>query len=327
MGEVEVVLGRLRPRQRDDPLQVGADHAVFGRRRRQPLEPPELALGRGRGLPPAAAPRRSGAAAPRSRPASRRPPRAPAGSPSAARAGGTRAGCGPSPTAPATGSSSPSSITSSSRARISDSRRSRWVTSRSSSSACLSSVLIRRDPAIMWPSTSGSSTFATATCSSSGQVRQPLDDVREGLLDVALERLQLVRGLEDVGLLVHARDQVGVLRHELVDPHPLAALDQDPQRAVGHPQHARDDAGDAHAVEVVRPGLLVLRIATRDHHEHAVLGQHVVDELHRALLADRQWRHRVRERDDVAQRQHRHDRREVRHRLRRRYRPAEPPVW
>ncbi len=67
----------------------------------------------------------------------------------------------------------PSSITSSSRARISDRRRSRWVTLRSSSSACLSSVLIRRDPAIMWPSTSGSSTFATATCSSSGRYGSP----------------------------------------------------------------------------------------------------------------------------------------------------------
>jgi len=33
--------------------------------------------------------------------------------------------------------------------------------------------LIRRDPAIMWPSTSGSSTFATATCSSSGRYGRP----------------------------------------------------------------------------------------------------------------------------------------------------------
>ena len=32
----------------EDPLEVGADHAVLGRRRRQPLEPRELALG---GLP------------------------------------------------------------------------------------------------------------------------------------------------------------------------------------------------------------------------------------------------------------------------------------
>ena len=43
--EVEVVLGRLVPGQRDDPLEVGADHAVLGRRGRQALEPRELAVG------------------------------------------------------------------------------------------------------------------------------------------------------------------------------------------------------------------------------------------------------------------------------------------
>ena len=43
--EVEVVLGRRVPRQRRDPLQVGADDAVLGRRLGQPLEPRELAVG------------------------------------------------------------------------------------------------------------------------------------------------------------------------------------------------------------------------------------------------------------------------------------------
>ena len=48
--------------------------------------------------------------------------------------------------------------------------------------------------------------------------------------------------LDDVRLLVDARDEVRLGRDELVDPHALAALDEDPQRAVGHLQHARDDA-------------------------------------------------------------------------------------
>jgi hypothetical protein len=43
--EVEVVLGRLVPRQRGDPLQVAADDAVLGRRGRQALEAGELAVG------------------------------------------------------------------------------------------------------------------------------------------------------------------------------------------------------------------------------------------------------------------------------------------
>ena len=42
--EVEVVLGGLAPRQRQDPVDVGADHAVLGRGGRELLEPPELAL-------------------------------------------------------------------------------------------------------------------------------------------------------------------------------------------------------------------------------------------------------------------------------------------
>ena len=44
--EVEVVLGRLRPRQAEDPVEVGPDDAVLGRRRRQLLEAGELAPGR-----------------------------------------------------------------------------------------------------------------------------------------------------------------------------------------------------------------------------------------------------------------------------------------
>ena len=42
--QVEVVVGRLRPRERCDPLEVGPDHAVLGRLRRQLLQPVELAL-------------------------------------------------------------------------------------------------------------------------------------------------------------------------------------------------------------------------------------------------------------------------------------------
>ena len=43
--EVEVVLGALAPGQRDDPLEVGADHAVLGGGGGQALEAFELAVG------------------------------------------------------------------------------------------------------------------------------------------------------------------------------------------------------------------------------------------------------------------------------------------
>jgi hypothetical protein len=45
VGEVEVVLGRLAPRQRDDPLQPAADDAVLGGGLRQALQARELAVG------------------------------------------------------------------------------------------------------------------------------------------------------------------------------------------------------------------------------------------------------------------------------------------
>ena len=43
LGDVEAVLADRRPRQVDHPLEVGADHAVLGRRRRCVAEPIELA--------------------------------------------------------------------------------------------------------------------------------------------------------------------------------------------------------------------------------------------------------------------------------------------
>ena len=46
VGDVEVVLGLLRPGQVDQPLEVGADHAVLGGDRGQLLQAGELALGR-----------------------------------------------------------------------------------------------------------------------------------------------------------------------------------------------------------------------------------------------------------------------------------------
>ena len=101
--QVEVVLGLLRPRQRREPLEVGADHAVLGGLRRAAARsagararPPSR---RARAAPPARAAR----AARRPRPGPRRPRRAPPGSPSAAGAGSTRAGPCPSPTGPGTG--------------------------------------------------------------------------------------------------------------------------------------------------------------------------------------------------------------------------------
>ena len=137
-----------------------------------------------------------------------------------------------------------------------------------------------------------------------GEIRQLLDDPRERALHVANERLQLGRGDHLVGRLRDAGDEVGLGGHELAQLDPLAALDEDANRAVRHLQHARHNTHDPHAVEVVGAGLLVVGVLRRDHHEHAVAAEHVVHELDRALLPDRERHHRVRERHAVPKREH-----------------------
>ena len=138
-----------------------------------------------------------------------------------------------------------------------------------------------------------------------GEVRDLLDDVRERLLDVAHQRGQLGAFLDLVGQLGDAGAEVGLLADPLLDLHALAGLDEDPQAAVGHLEHARDDARDADGVQLVGAGRLEVRVLGAQHHEHPVAGQHVVDELDRAVLADRERRQRVGVGDGVAQRQHR----------------------
>ena len=207
--------------------------------------------------------------------------------------------------------SEPIEMTSSSRASTSVRRRRRRATLVSSSSACFCSVGSRSEPEMRWLSALGSSTLATAICSSSGRYGHRLDDLRERLLDVAHERRQLGRLLDDVGQLGDLGDEVGRLARPAVDAHALGALDEQAQRPVGHLEHPRDDADDADVVELVRAGLLELGLAAGDHDEHAVAGEHVVDELDRALLADRQRRQRVGERHRLAQRQDRQRRRQL----------------
>ena len=106
----------------------------------------------------------------------------------------------------------PSSITSSSRASISESRRSRFVTF-----ALLEQLLLLLG---LDPQRAGDHVaerlrvvdVRDRDLQLLGQVRNALDDAREGRLDVARERLELGRELEHVRLLVDARDQVGLAR-------------------------------------------------------------------------------------------------------------------
>ena len=138
-----------------------------------------------------------------------------------------------------------------------------------------------------------------------GQVGDVLDDLGEGALHVAGQRLQLGPLLADVGQLGDPGDEVGLLGDVGAELHPLRSLDEDAQGAVGDLQHAGDDADDADAVEPVGPRLLVLGVAGGDHRQHPVGAEHVVDQLDRALLADRERGQRLGIGDGLAQRQDR----------------------
>ena len=79
--EVDVVVAGLRPRQRGQPLQVAADHAVLGRLRRAGARTAAARARPACGRAAAARRPRSARAAPGSRPPARRPRPAPPGSP------------------------------------------------------------------------------------------------------------------------------------------------------------------------------------------------------------------------------------------------------
>ena len=73
-----------------------------------------------------------------------------------------------------------------------------------------------------------------------------------------------------------------------------------------------DHRGGADVVEVGEGRRLDLGILDRDEREQPlVAGDHVVDQLHGALLADRERRHRLGEDDRVLQRQDREDVRDL----------------
>ena len=147
------------------------------------------------------------------------------GSPSAAGGGSTRAGPSPSPTGPATGSSTPSSNTSSSRLRIAEIWRSRCSTSTVSSSSWRSSVLIvRRVEATRCASALGSSTFAAASCSSSGRYGASPMMRANWPWTLRVERLDLGRARRSTsGTASNSADEVRVVGDALLDADALQA--------------------------------------------------------------------------------------------------------
>ena len=144
-----------------------------------------------------------------------------------------------------------------------------------------------------------------------GQVRREADDPPEQALHVARQRLELGCLLEHVGERAELAEQIGVDVETVLELHALDALDEDAQRPVGDLDHLVDERDRADVVDVVPAGRLDRAVLRRDQREQAVAGDDVVDQPDRALLSDRERRHRLREHHGLLQRQHRQRRREL----------------
>ena len=138
-----------------------------------------------------------------------------------------------------------------------------------------------------------------------GQIRDEPDHPCEEALDVPRERLDLGCLFELIRQIGELADEIGVILQRPHEPDASQTLDEDAQGPVGNLDHLVDHGRGPDEVEVVEAGLLRLRILDGDESEHAIAGDHVLDELDRALLADRERRHRLRKHDRVLQRQHR----------------------
>ena len=96
-----------------------------------------------------------------------------------------------------------------------------------------------------------------------GQVRDERDQAAELVLDAAGQRLELWRLIDHVRQLGELADEVRLVLEPALEPHAPDALDEDPQRPVGNPDHLVHDRRGADLVEVVPARLLGLGVLRR----------------------------------------------------------------
>ena len=138
-----------------------------------------------------------------------------------------------------------------------------------------------------------------------GEVGNESDDASEEALDVPRQCLDLGRPRVDVRNVLEDSGQVRLVRLPLGDPDPAQALDEHAQGPVGNTDQLVHGRGCPDAVQVVPSRLFRVGVQDGNERELAVCGDDVVDQADGALLPDRQGRDRVREHDSVPQRQDR----------------------
>jgi hypothetical protein len=141
-----------------------------------------------------------------------------------------------------------------------------------------------------------------------GHQRRQRDDLLEVRLDVALQRIDLepVGFLEPFGRLGNTAAQVGTRCSDFVELHARQALDDDAQAAVGQLEHLVDLARRADRMQIRLRRLVFAGFALREHRDGLAARHRFVDQLDRAFTRHRQRHERLREQHGVAQRQHRH---------------------
>ncbi len=154
-----------------------------------------------------------------------------------------------------------------------------------------------------------------------GHQRRQRDDLLKVRLDVPLQRIDLetVFFLEHLGGFDDAAAEIGTGRGDLLEAHAREALHDDAQAAVGQLEHLVDLAGGADRVKVGLRRLVFAGFLLREHGNGLAARHGLVNQFDRAFTRHRQRHEGLWKQHGVAQRQHRHFRR---HAERRRIRAA-----
>ena len=140
-----------------------------------------------------------------------------------------------------------------------------------------------------------------------GQQRRQRDDLLEIALDVALERVDLEVIL--VAALVGGHGDRGAQVRpgldDAIERDALDALHDQPQAAVGQLEHLVDVGRGADRIQVFLQRLFDRGLALREDADQLAGGVGLFDQAHRCLARDRQRHERIGEQDGVAERQYR----------------------
>ena len=137
--------------------------------------------------------------------------------------------------------------------------------------------------------------------------RRDRHDLLKVGLDVPLQGVDFepVAILEDLDGFFDLGAEIRPHVHELAQPDPRESLDDDPEAAVRQLEHLVNVAGRPDRIEVVAQRLVFARLALREDRNQAAARNRLVNQPHRALARHRERHERIGKQHRIAQRQHR----------------------